>query len=293
MSVLFGYVKCYTPELRLREYEYYRGVYCGLCKSMGRCTGCVSRLALSYDLVFLALVRMALTGENPKAEAGRCLLHPFRRRPVCASCRSLDYAARAAAVLGYYKLDDDLYDTHGVAGKAKLLVLKPILSHARRLAEKTYGEMEELDLTVAGKLRRIRELEQKDIAVADELADLSGEILADVFECGLSGSAARISREIGYHVGRWVYLIDAVDDYNKDIKRGEFSPFMDSGLPSDEAICAALTSETAATETAVGLLPDDCGAEISELIKNILYLGTEKVTGEVLSRKNGKKANNR
>lgn len=148
--------------------------------------------------------------------------------------------------------------------------------------------MEDLDSAVSAKLIRIRELERKDNVTADELADLSGEILADVFECGLSGSAARISREIGYHVGRWVYLIDAVDDYNRDIRRGEFSPFRNTGLPSDEAICAALTSEMAATETAVGLLPDDCGAEISELIKNILYLGTEKVTGGVLSRKNGK-----
>ena len=287
VSVLFGYVKCYTPELRLREYEYYRGVYCGLCKSMGRCTGCVSRLALSYDLVFLALARMALTRENPKIEAGRCLLHPFRRRPVCVSCCSIDYAVYAAAVLEYYKLDDDLHDTHG-AGKAKLIVLKPVISHVKKLAEKSYGKMEDLDSAVSAKLVRIRELEQKDNVTADELADLSGEILADVFECGLSGSAARISREIGYHVGRWVYLIDAVDDYNRDIRRGEFSPFRNTGLPSDEAICAALTSEMAATETAVGLLPDDCGAEISELIKNILYLGTEKVTGGVLSRKNGK-----
>ena len=287
VSVLFGYVKCYTPELRLREYEYYRGVYCGLCKSMGRCTGCVSRLTLSYDLVFLALARMALTGENPKIEAGRCLLHPFKRRPVCVSCCSIDYAVYAAAVLEYYTLDDDLHDTHG-AGKTKLIVLKPVISHVKRLAEKSYGKMEDLDSAVSAKLIRIRELERKDNVTADELADLSGEILADVFECGLSGSAARISREIGYHVGRWVYLIDAVDDYNRDIRRGEFSPFRNTGLPSDEAICAALTSEMAATETAVGLLPDDCGAEISELIKNILYLGTEKVTGGVLSRKNGK-----
>lgn len=254
---------------------------------MGRCTGCVSRLALSYDLVFLALARMALTRENPKIEAGRCLLHPFRRRPVCVSCCSIDYAVYAAAVLEYYKLDDDLHDTHG-AGKAKLIVLKPVISHVKKLAEKSYGKMEDLDSAVSAKLVRIRELEQKDNVTADELADLSGEILADVFECGLSGSAARISREIGYHVGRWVYLIDAVDDYNRDIRRGEFSPFRNTGLPSDEAICAALTSEMAATETAVGLLPDDCGAEISELIKNILYLGTEKVTGGVLSRKNGK-----
>lgn len=155
VSVLFGYVKCYTPELRLREYEYYRGVYCGLCKSMGRCTGCVSRLTLSYDLVFLALARMALTGENPKIEAGRCLLHPFRRRPVCVSCCSIDYAVYAAAVLEYYKLDDDLHDTHG-AGKTKLIVLKPVISHVKRLAEKSYGKMEDLDSAVSAKLIRIQ-----------------------------------------------------------------------------------------------------------------------------------------
>ncbi|MBR5615642.1 MAG: hypothetical protein IKW66_02370, partial [Clostridia bacterium] len=121
---MFGYVRPYPPELKLREYEYYRGVYCGLCRAMGRCTGQCSRLTLSYDLVFLALTRMALLGGNPdgsdsnepravRFEKKRCLPHPLRRRASLQAGAVTDYVACAAAVLGYHKILDDRQDETG------------------------------------------------------------------------------------------------------------------------------------------------------------------------------------
>ena len=65
---MFGYVKTHNPELRVAEYEYYRAAYCGLCRSMGKCTGQCSRMTLSYDFAFLALIRLALTGDKVSEE---------------------------------------------------------------------------------------------------------------------------------------------------------------------------------------------------------------------------------
>ena len=61
---MYGYVRTHAPELKVRQQEYYRAVYCGLCRTMGKCTGQCSRMTLSYDFTFFALVRMALTGER-------------------------------------------------------------------------------------------------------------------------------------------------------------------------------------------------------------------------------------
>ena len=79
---MFGYVRIDKPELLVKEYEAYRGVYCGLCRSMGKCTGCLSRMTLSYDFTFLLVFRTAVTGTRPEFELRRCAAHPTKKRPM-------------------------------------------------------------------------------------------------------------------------------------------------------------------------------------------------------------------
>ena len=76
---MFGYVKPFVPELKVAQHELYRAVYCGLCRAMGRVTGQASRFTLSYDLVFLAAVRMILEGETPVLEHFSCMAHPLTK----------------------------------------------------------------------------------------------------------------------------------------------------------------------------------------------------------------------
>ena len=75
---MYGYLRIHAPELKVREQEYYRAVYCGLCRTMGKCTGQCSRMTLSYDFTLFALVRMALTGETAAFRRRRCMAHPTR-----------------------------------------------------------------------------------------------------------------------------------------------------------------------------------------------------------------------
>ena len=93
---MFGYIKPVPAELKVREYELYRSVYCGLCGALGRNTTCVSRLTLSYDFVFLAIVRMALIGETGSLERRRCLAHPTKKRAVLTDAKQLDYCAKVS-----------------------------------------------------------------------------------------------------------------------------------------------------------------------------------------------------
>ena len=98
---MFGYVKTVRGELRVREYEYYRASYCGLCRSMGKCTGQCSRMLLSYDFAYLANVRMALSGQKPAFAKRRCMVHPLRRRVMMERNEQLDFCAAASAILAY------------------------------------------------------------------------------------------------------------------------------------------------------------------------------------------------
>lgn len=98
---MFGYVRVRRSELRVREYEYYQSIYCGLCRRMGQCTGQCSRLSLSYDLAYLALLRMALTGEKTVIRERRCIAHPFHKRKMMEPGDALTYAARVSALLTY------------------------------------------------------------------------------------------------------------------------------------------------------------------------------------------------
>lgn len=110
---MFGYVRVRRSELRVREYEYYQSIYCGLCRRMGQCTGQCSRLSLSYDLAYLALLRMALTGEKTVIRERRCIAHPFHKRKMMEPGDALTYAARVSALLTYEKCRDDVADSRG------------------------------------------------------------------------------------------------------------------------------------------------------------------------------------
>lgn len=217
---MFGYVKPAYGELRVREHELYRGAYCGLCRSMGKCTGCLSRAALSYDFVFLALIRYALTGETVRLRAGRCAVHPLKKRPYMADSDELRYCAGAAAVLTYAKLRDDVSDERG--GRALLARLAcPVSSSAARRAG-----LCELEALIGTELDALGKFEKRGSDDIDGAADCFGRLLGGVTSYGLDGAAKRIAYEIGYYTGRLVYVTDAADDMGEDIRLGRYNPFV-------------------------------------------------------------------
>ena len=111
---MFGYVRPHVPALRVGEYEYYRAVYCGICKSHSEVSGSASRLALSYDAVFLALTRLVLTGDTVAFSRQRCAANPLAKRTCAKSCEQTRYAAAATSLLTALKFDDDLTDERGM-----------------------------------------------------------------------------------------------------------------------------------------------------------------------------------
>lgn len=225
MTVL-GYVKPVAAELKVRENELYRAVYCGLCREMGKCTGCASRLTLSYDFAFLALVRYALTDTSPTVARGRCIVHPIRARHFAEGCDPLKYSAASAALLMQGKIRDDIADERGLR-RVRASAVSPFVNHfAARARSCGVAGADGIADTVARALAKLSALERERSSDIDACADTFGEIMAAVFAGGLDGASARIAAEIGRYTGRFVYVCDAADDVGEDARLGRYNPLL-------------------------------------------------------------------
>ncbi len=272
---MLGYVRPLADELRLREHTVWRGLYCGLCHRMGKCTGNCSRMTLNYDFVFLAAVRMSLLGEQPVLKKQRCFLHPLRPRPTAAACSSLDYCADASALLVYHKLCDDVRDERGMR-RLGARMARLSLGSAYRRARRRYPA---LDDALRRHLQTLSDLEHSPTPTgADPLAEQFGFLMAAVFSEGLTGSEARIAANLGQALGHWIYLADAADDFDEDIKKGRFNPYRASfgeRLTDDDraTLGNVLVAHLCRMEQSLLLIDPYPTPELRELLCNILYLG--------------------
>ena len=270
---MFGFVKPFVPQLRVGEYEFYRGAYCGLCRSMNKCTGAASSLTLSYDMVFFALVRSVLAGDKYIVKKKRCLAHPMKKRAMMMRSPSLDYAAEVSALLVYNKLLDDACDERGVKKAAARAGACAFSGVKRRI----HG-LEELEEQIKASLAALAAIEAERRASPDEAAETFGATLGACLSYGLQGSNARIAKEIGRHLGRAVYLADAACDFYKDKKSASYNPFVlafggEMGEAEEQSVKKAVLLELAALERML-LLPDYTDFEMArECIMNVAVFG--------------------
>ena len=290
---MLGYVRTHAPDLRIRDQHVYRALYCGLCRRMGACTGQCSRMALSYDFVFLAAVRMSLCGEKHEEKPFRCFVHPLKKRAAVVSSPTLDYCADATAILTLEKCRDDVRDERGarrLRGKLLSLWFAPAGKRAAR-------RHPELQAKIADALSRLHCIEEdrKENASADLPAAVFGELMGAVFAEGLEASEARIARALGDAIGRWIYLADAADDLIEDQKKQRYNPYLRAfgdRLPSKEekeSIRLAMLGVLSDAESAFSLIDTFPGSEYREILCNILYLGLPRAIDSVLHLPNDEK----
>ena len=212
---MFGYVRTMDAELKVKEHELYRATYCGLCRSMGKCTGQCSRMTLNYDFVFLALTRYAISPCKVSFRARRCLAHPFVKRSSMEQNEILDYCSAASAILNYQKVLDDLNDEKGLK-KLRAALLFPFVAYSRKKAIKKDPALRQLDESISKKLESLSIIEKSEQIGVDIPAACFGDILGEIMSFGLDGTDARIAFELGKHVGAWIYVADALDDMRED-----------------------------------------------------------------------------
>lgn len=237
---MLGYVKCDPSEMLGKHHALYRAAYCGLCRVIELNVSRRLTLFYSYDFTFLALFRMALTGEKPRVEKRRCLRHPFRKRPVLADNKALSFAAFAHLVLAAEKMSDELED--GDTSFFRRLIAR----RYRRVFQKRVAVLsardparKELAETLSRLLSEERTAERSDPGL-DDAASAFARVLAYLFSFGLSGEIKRIADTVGDRLGRYLYTLDALDDYPKDLNHGAFNPLRRefSGEVTEEKLAA-------------------------------------------------------
>ncbi len=289
---MFGYVKALTPELRVKEFELYRSVYCGLCHHIKKRSPFMT-FSLSYDFVLPALFSLAFTDiENISFKKKRCLAHPLRKRRVVSGGENMQAVADAAILLVYYKLLDDKTDKdEKFSKKISSALALPFAARARkRVLRAGYSEIDDI---IKEKIASLSLCEKERRESVYECASIFGELLAEVFSASVKKeSDRRCMYELGYRVGRWIYIADALDDIEKDRKNGSYNPFILSGEDTSsqsfkENIEMALKLELSESEKAFDLLEiGDVG--IFNIIQNILYIGMPDVIHRILYKKDCK-----
>ena len=215
---MFGYVMANLSELSKEERNRYSAVYCGICRRIRTCASNTARLGLQYDMAFLALLLMSLYEPEETVGKSACMLHPRR---YWTDNRYISYAADMNVALAYYKCMDDYSDEGKYTAKLMAGVFEKAMPRIRQQYPRQCQSMEE-------QLAQLRRLEQEKCANADEPAACFGRLMAQilVYEEDLWKP---LLEQMGYALGRYIYLADAAVDYRRDQKKHQYNPYIAMG----------------------------------------------------------------
>ena len=216
---MFGYVKGDTPNMYVKDTVLYKALYCGLCKGIAKTCGTKARFALSYDLAFLSAFIHNVKGIDVKVEKEHCIIHPIVKRPIANVTDLTKRIAILNVILAYYKTEDAVNDSEG--GKFKRAMFKSSYKKAKKSEPL-------LDKIVKTRYDELRKIEKANSDSIDISADPFGNMMKDLVEELLEEDYTEDLGEIAYNLGKWVYLIDAIDDYDKDLKKKSFNVFVNS-----------------------------------------------------------------
>ena len=217
---MFGYVRPFKPELKICEYDVYQGTYCGLCKQLGKDYGLFARMTLSYDFAFLAMVARGMQEKAPKFQRERCMVHPLKKRPCLCTCGDLSFVSACAMLMFYYKLKDNIVDS-SFAKKIGYYCVLPLASRYRKKAVKRYPELEEI---MEQNIALQQQTERREDCTLDMAAEHSARALGRICELlGQTETQKKVLHRFGFLIGRWVYLMDALDDLEEDVEKKRFN----------------------------------------------------------------------
>lgn len=215
---MFGYIRPAKERLNAHDEELFQAVYCGLCHELGRKYGFSARFVLNFDFTFLAIL-LSEAGA-PACTSCRCIAHPCKARCVMAHTASLEVAADHSIVLAWWQLRDHIKD-HGLLKSLPYRLAALFLRSAYRKASRCVPEF---DASVQRHLSDLAAREREHCASLDQAAEPFAALMANIAAVAPDELHRRVMAEIFYHLGRWIYLVDAADDLKKDFEAGCYNP---------------------------------------------------------------------
>lgn len=260
---MFGYVSLHKPELKIREYERYRAYYCGTCMALKKAGMIPGQLTLSYDMTFLSMLLTSLYECRTGVRRIRCPLHPVHRQAAFAN-ECIRYAADMNILLSYYNLLDNWKDDRNLASRLHAGTLRMPM---KRIREEWPVQYE----AVVSYVRDLSALEADGKPDLDTPAGLTGRMLGTVYAWRDDVWKEDLYR-LGFYLGKFIYLIDAWEDLEKDRAKGHYNPWRPYSMRKDFPEFSGQVLEMMMTEASLAferlpLLRD------REIMRNILYAG--------------------
>ena len=259
---MFGYVTANWKELTKEQQRRYGAVYCGICRCIREQSSNLSRLGLSYDMAFLALLLMSLYEPEEVTGDNACILHPIKKRPWVEN-EFVRYGADMNVALAYYNFADDWQDDRKVSARAMMGILGKQLPRIE-------AEYPRQCAAIRDCIARLNRLEKEGCSNPDEPAGCFGKLMGELLVYREDLWAPKL-RQLGDALGRYIYLADAAVDYHRDLKKKQYNPFLAMGMTEDwdaweEYLVLAMSRCTDAYER-LPLVQD------KDILDNILYSG--------------------
>lgn len=266
VSQMFGYIVVNQSEMKFKEYDVYRSYYCGLCQSLKERYGVLGQLSLNYDMTFILMLLTGLYEPEDVVGQCRCVARPFEKHQIRRNLFT-DYVADMTVLFACYKAEDDWEDEHSLKGLAYSYLLgkkcrkKPLL-----YADKVRS--------ISLAMQDFADAEKQGNADIDTMAGLFGKVMAQIVSCREDEWKDNLER-LGFFLGKFIYLMDAYEDVEKDIGNNSYNPLKEAFLQK--------TPEQFATEcrTLLTMMMAECSREFEQLpillhadiLRNILYSG--------------------
>ena len=260
---MFGYVVINKPELKIKDYDTYQAYYCGLCRSLKKRHGFLGQMTLNYDMTMVVLLLTGLYEPETTEKRFRCFVHPLGRH-MARQNRFSDYAADMNVLMAYEKAMDDVVDEKKISARLLSSLLRP-------KAKKVRSRYPRQAAVITENLRSLYEAEKRGETDLDTLAGYFGKIMETVVVYKEDYFQRDLAR-FGFFLGKFIYLLDAYDDMEKDLKNGAFNPLisMKDRLDFEERVEEILEMMMAEAARSFELLPI---IEDADILRNIIYGG--------------------
>ena len=260
---MFGYVIINKGDMKFKEFDIYHSYYCGLCQMLKKQYGFTGQLTLTYDMTFAVMLLSSLYEPEVSEDVVNCVAHPFEKHQTRQTVYT-EYGADMNVLLTYYKCMDDWEDEKKFAalGYGKILQRKN-----NRLSHR-YPEKAEKIRKLLEKLSQMEKAGETDI---DKMSGCFGRIMEEIFAWKKDVWEGSL-RRMGFYLGKFIYILDAYDDVEKDVKNGNYNPFAEKYIMKgfDEQVRQLLVMMMAQTCREFEKLPI---IKYTDILRNILYSG--------------------
>ncbi len=221
---MFGYVTANRKELTKEQQMRYNKVYCGICRQIRQRSGSAARWGLSYDMAFLALLLMSLYEPEETQGERACALHPCKPKGWVDNSY-IAYAADMNVALAYYNAADDWQDD----GKRSAKMLADLFGKSYPQIQERYPRQ---CAAIEECISTLNRLEKENCPSPDETANCFAALTAELLVYQEDIWAPTL-RQIGWNLGRFIYLGDAARDFRRDRRQGKYNPYIAMGMEED------------------------------------------------------------